>query len=109
MRSLGLHRVSRIHIPLSGTLLLAFSGHRVMLSNWEAGSLLSSPTLILGSDRWGGRFSLLELIVSIINNKEFDPICSYADTRTNRYTGYTMSEYRNESMIDTINWRNDVR
>ena len=98
----------RTHIPLSGTLLLAFSGQGVVLSNWEAGSLPSSPTLVLDSDRWGGRSSVLELIVSIINNKEFDPIWSYADTRTNRYTGHTMSEYRNESMIDTINWRNDV-
>ena len=44
-----------------------------------------------------------------LNNKEFDPICSYADTRTNKYTGYTLSEYRNESIIDTINWRNDMR
>ena len=90
-----------IHILLSGTLLQAFLGHRVVLSNWEAGSLLLSPTLILGYDCWGGRFSVLKLIVSIINNKEFDPICSYADTQTNRYTGHTMSKYRNELMIDT--------
>ena len=103
LRSLDLHWVFRIHIPLSGTsyvLLVASSGHRVVLSNWEAGSLLSSPTLILGSDRWGGHFLVLELIVSIINNMAFDPtcICSYADTRTNRYSGHTMIEYHNGAM-----------
>ena len=54
-------------------------------------------------------YPLRYLCVHTVNNKEFNPICSYADTRMNRYTGHMSSEYRNESMIDTIYWNDDVR